>query len=94
MGMDEDRIEQDLSAQALRLAEERFEESVESLVAGAQGDRTRLAMAAARLSANGPAQGDSKEQIAFALLMEAAHRVAANESISRSPVGAATPAGV
>ena len=48
----------------------------------------------ARLSTNGPAQGDSKEQIAFALLMEAAHRVAANESISRSPAGAPAPAGV
>jgi len=28
------------------------------------------------LSTNGPTQGDSKEQIAFALLMEAAHRAA------------------
>ena len=94
MDVDEDRTDQDLSDEALLLAENGFEESVGSLVAQAQGDRTRLAMAAARLSTNGPAQGDSKEQIAFALLMEAAHRVAANESISPSPAGAPTPAGV
>jgi len=76
-----------LSDRALRLAEDRFEDSVGSLVAQAQGDKTRLAMAAARLSANGPTQGDSKEQIAFALLMEAAHRAAAGESIAGSSAG-------
>jgi len=64
-----------LSGQALRLADDKFEERVGTLLAQAHGDRT-LAMAAARLSTNGPTQGDSKEQIAFALLMEAAHRAA------------------
>ena len=64
----------DLGDEALRLAADGFEERVRSLVAQAQGDRARLAMAAACLSTNGPTQGDSKEQIAFALLMEAANR--------------------
>ena len=77
--MDEDRTNEDLGDQALRLADEGFEESVEALVTEARGDRARLALAAARLSTNGPTHGDSKEQIAFALLMEAAHRIAADE---------------
>jgi hypothetical protein len=67
-------MDKELSDQALRLAEDRFEERVGSLVMQAQGDRTQLAMAAARLSTIGPTQGDSKERIAFALLMAAAHR--------------------
>ncbi len=74
--MDQDRIDEDLDGVALRLAEDRLEEQVGLLLAEAQGDRTRLAMAAARLSTNRPTQGDSKEQIAFALLIEAAHRAA------------------
>lgn len=69
-----------LGDQALRLAGNRFEENVEALIAEAAGDTARLAMAAACLSSRGPAQGDSKEQIAFALLMEAAHRAANDES--------------
>lgn len=77
--VDEDRVDEDLGEQALRLAEDRFEESVEALITESRGDRARLAMAAACLSTNGPTQGDSKEQIAFALLIEAAHRVAASE---------------
>ena len=77
--VDEDRVDEDLGEQALRLAEDRFEESVEALITEARGDRARLAIAAACLSTNGPTQGDSKEQIAFALLIEAAHRVAAGE---------------
>ena len=72
--------------QALRLAGNRFEENVEALIAGAEGDVARLAMAAARLSTTGPTQGDSKEQIAFALLMEAAHR-AANDGSHLEVVG-------
>jgi hypothetical protein len=72
------RTDKDLSDEALRLAEDRFEERVGALVAEAQGDRTQLAMAAARLTTIGPTQSDSKEQIAFALLMEAAHRAAAD----------------
>ena len=74
--VDKDRADGDLSGQALRLADDKFEERVGTLLAQANGDRTPLAMAAARLSTNGPTQGDSKEQIAFALLMEAAHRAA------------------
>ena len=79
--MDGIEISADLGDQALRLAEDGFEERVEALVAGAHGDEARLAMAAACLSTNGPAQGDSKEQIAFALLMEAAHRAADEEPV-------------
>jgi len=60
---------------ALELAEERFEERVQVLIEEAHGDRSELAMAAATVSATGPTQGDSKEQIAFALLLEAAHRL-------------------
>jgi hypothetical protein len=74
--VDGKRIDKDLSDQALRLAADRFEERVGRLVTEAQGDRTQLAMAAARLSTIGPTQGDSKERIAFALLMAAAHRAA------------------
>jgi hypothetical protein len=40
-------------------------------------------MAAAKLSTNGPTQGDSRDQIAFALLLEAAHRVTAGRSALR-----------
>ena len=65
-----------LAGRALQLAEEGFEERVQALVEGAHGDRSELALAAATLSATGPTQGDSKEQIAFALLLEAAHRTA------------------
>jgi len=79
--MDGIEMNEDLGEQALRLAEDGFEERVEALVAGAHGDEARLAMAAACLSTNGPAQGDSKEQIAFALLMEAAHRAADEEPV-------------
>ena len=78
--MDGIEMNEDLGVLALRLAEDGFEERVDALVAGAHGDEARLAMAAACLSTNGPAQGDSKEQIAFALLMEAAHRAADQES--------------
>ena len=75
-----DRMNENLGDQALRLAEDGFEEKVEALIAEAQGDTARLAMAAACLSTTGPAQGDSKEQIAFALLMEATHRASNDES--------------
>ena len=74
-------MNEDLGDRALRLAEDGFEERVEALIAGAQGDEARLALAAACLSTNGPTQGDSKEQIAFALLMEAAHRAADEEPV-------------
>lgn len=69
-----------LVSRALQLAEGGFEERVQALIQEAQGDRSELAMAAATLSATGPTQGDSKEQIAFALLLEAAHRVAPSPS--------------
>lgn len=72
-------VDVDLADQALRLAGDKFEERVDALIAKAHGDRSQLAMAAARLSSLGPTSGDSKEQIAFALLLEAAHRVAAAE---------------
>ena len=77
--MEDDRLVKDLTDQALRLAEDGFEERVGALITEAQGDRARLSMAAARLSTRGPTQGDSKEQIAFALLMEAAHRADGHE---------------
>ena len=70
----DDRTVKELGDQALRLAEDRFEERVGALITEARGDSARLSMAAARLSTCGPTQGASKEQIAFALLMEAAHR--------------------
>jgi hypothetical protein len=75
-----DRTDEELSYQALRLAAEGFEERVGRLVTEARGDRSQLAKAAARLSTIGPTQGDSKERIAFALLMAAAHRGPADGS--------------
>ena len=77
--MDENRVDEDLVDQALGLAGDGFDEEVGALVTEAHGDRTRLSMAAARLSASGPTRGDSKEQIAFALLLEAAHRATDDE---------------
>ena len=79
--MDGIETDEDLGDQALRLAEDGFEERVEALIAAAHGDEARLAMAAACLSTNGPTQGDWREQIAFALLMEAAHRAASEEPV-------------
>lgn len=70
-------MDEDLVDRALGLAGERFEEKVLALTEEARGDRSQLAMAAARLSSNGPTHGDSKEQIAYALLLEAAHRAGA-----------------
>jgi hypothetical protein len=72
---------EDLVDQALRLAGERFDEHVRSLIRAAHGDRSRLAMAAATVSTDGPTHGDSREQIAFALLLEAAHRSAAQPEL-------------
>lgn len=72
-------MDEELVDRALGLAGDGFDEEVGALVTEAHGDRTRLSMAAARLSANGPTRGDSKEQIAFALLLEAAHRAVDNE---------------
>jgi hypothetical protein len=71
-------VDEELAELALQLAEDRFEEEVAALIVRAKGDRSELAMAAARLSAEGPTRGDSKEQIAFALLLEAAHRATAD----------------
>ena len=64
----------ELVEEALRLAGDRFAEKVHALIVKAQGDRSELAMAAAKLSTKGPTHGDSIEQIAFALLLEAAYR--------------------
>jgi hypothetical protein len=65
--------------QALGFAEDRFDERVAALIKAADGDGSRLALAAATVSTSGPTAGDSKEQIAFALLLEAAHRAGSDE---------------
>lgn len=72
-GVDEHQRNDDLGDKALRLAEDGFDERIGALVTEACGDRTRLAEAAACLSTNGAAHRESKRQIAFALLMAAAH---------------------
>jgi len=71
-------VDEDLADIALKLAGDRFEKEVAALIVRANGDRSDLAMAAARLSAEGPTRGDSKDQIAFALLLEAADRATAD----------------
>jgi hypothetical protein len=68
----------DLSGLALELAHRNFEEQVKTLIEAAGGDASDLALAAARLSTDGPAQGGSLDHIAFALLLEAAHRAVAD----------------
>ena len=75
-----DRMNQALGDQALRLAEDGFEEKVESLIAEARGDTARLAMAAARLSTTGRPRGTPKSRSAFALLIQATHRASNDES--------------
>ena len=70
--VDEHRLNDYLKDKALRLAEDGFDERIGALVTEAGGDRTRLAEAAACLSMNG-AHREAKRQIAFALLMAAAH---------------------
>lgn len=71
--VDGQQTNEDLGDRALRLAEDGFNERVGALITEARGDRTRLAVAATSLSTNGAAHGESKRQIAFALLIAAAH---------------------
>jgi hypothetical protein len=68
---------------ALKLASERFDEHVEALILEASSEGPRLALAAAQLSTDGPAQAGSVDQIAYSLLVEAFHR--ASPSPVRSP---------
>jgi hypothetical protein len=78
----------DLADLALELAHQHFDEQVRALVEAAGDDSSDLALAAARLSTDGPAQGGSPDHIAFALLLEAAHR--ASEAERGKPVEVAT----
>jgi hypothetical protein len=64
----------ELADLALELAHQHFDEQVQTLLEAAGDDASDLAVAAARLSTDGPAQGGSPDHIAFALLLEAAHR--------------------
>ena len=64
---------------ALELANERFDEHVDALIDEAGNDGARLALAAARLSTDGPAHSSSVEQIAFSLLIEAFHKTSRSD---------------
>ena len=81
-------METALGELALSLAEDRFDERVETLIASAHGKRGKLAMAAATLLSLGPTTGDPKEQVASALLLEAAHRCESGELRPADDAGA------
>ena len=60
---------EELTDLALKLANERFVEHIDA----AGSDRSGLALAAAELATEGPAQAGSLNQIAYSLLKEAFH---------------------
>ena len=62
---------------ALKLANERFDEHVDALIAEARKDGSRLALAAAELATEGPVRSGSLDQIAYFLLVEAFHKTSA-----------------
>ncbi len=66
-------MDEELTDLALKLASERFAEHVDALVDAAGSDRSGLALAAAELATEGPAQAGFLNQIAYSLLKEAFH---------------------
>lgn len=66
-------MDEELTDLALKLANERFVEHVDALVDAAGSDRSGLALAAAELATEGPAQAGSLNQNAYSLLKEAFH---------------------
>ena len=77
---------EELTDLALELANDRFVEHVDALIDAAGSDRSGLALAAAELGTEGPAQAGSVNQIAYSLLKEAFHEA----SESREGLGPST----